>query len=332
MNKIPFTLTGESLTVFHNGTHYFNVGTTQYREIAKAIAAAAWDRIPALLDPNAALQSFLGDGFTATDGGISYHNVPLPESIVTRLHAMAGAGQDPSPLLRFYERLHKNPSFRSREQLHRFMQHLDIAIEPDGTFLAYKGVNSDYTDRHTGKVNNLPGARHVMDRNLVSDDPATACHYGFHVGALEYARGFGSTVVICRVDPENVVCVPNDYSSQKMRVCEYEVVGEWSGQTLSQVSDPEDLPGEDYDIELDDLDDPEDEVLEPVEEVCEPVFTKVAAPKLDRLDAKKLMQRSIEDLRRYASGRLKIHGASKIPGGKSALVSKILKIRRKRAK
>ena len=50
-----------------------------------------------------------------------------------------------------------------------------------------------------------------------------------HVGALAYAitfcSGGGSRIVICEVDPENVVCVPYDCSQQKMRVCEYKVIG-----------------------------------------------------------------------------------------------------------
>jgi hypothetical protein len=49
--------------------------------------------------------------------------------------------------------------------------------------------------------------------------------------------------------------------------------------------------------------------------------------KLDKLDSRGLMQQSLEDLREYAGKGLSIVGASKIPGGKSALVSKILAVR-----
>ena len=98
-------------------------------------------------------------------------------------------------------------------------------------------------------ANAMAGRGHVpikVHRNRVSDDPNTPCHFGLHVGSLEYAQSFGERVVIVRVDPEHVVCVPYDCTSQKMRVCEYEVVGlhieghmpsttiddgEWAGET-----------------------------------------------------------------------------------------------------
>lgn len=369
MNQLPFSLSNESLTIYVGGLPTtVRAGTVQYNQLREAILKDQWDLIPTLLAPGGALAKYLGDRFVAGESGtISYDGVPLPASLTGRISAMAGEGVDPSPLLRFYERLHRNPSYRSREQVFDFLRHLDIAIEADGTFLAYKGINDNYTDVHSGTVPNNPGQKHEMARNLISDDPDQGCHFGYHVGALEYARGFGRVVVICRVDPEHVVCVPKDYSFQKMRVCKYEVVGEWSGETLPVNVDASDLPESDesYEAYEDSFEDDsyfEDPESDPVDEgesdddhepwlgdpaevpgdlVTRPtvkpenpptVIKKMPAPRLDKLDAKGLMKRSIEDLRRYASGRLKILGASKITGGKSTLVAKIMQVRRRKAK
>ena len=108
-------------------------------------------------------------------------------------------------------------------------------------FLAYKGVTSNMTDAHTGTVDNSIGVTNELPRNKISDDPNKDCHFGFHVGALDYAKTFSNRVIICKVDPADVVCVPYDCSQQKMRVCKYKVIGHWNGQPMSSTTiDPGD--------------------------------------------------------------------------------------------
>lgn len=158
---------------------------------------------------------------------------------------MVTRDEDPTKFFLFWERLQQNPSYRSVEQLWRFLSQKGIPFTKDGCFLAYKSVRSNYLDHHSGEYDNTPGRINRMDRNKVSDDPQTPCHEGFHVGALEYARTFGgspSIIVVCKVNPKDVVCVPYDSSSQKMRVCEYKVVGIHNGQFLPDTSFDEDLP------------------------------------------------------------------------------------------
>jgi hypothetical protein len=41
------------------------------------------------------------------------------------------------------------------------------------------------------------------------------------------------------------------------------------------------------------------------------------------------MEFSLDDLRRYATYGMEMVGASKVPGGKSALISKILELRKR---
>jgi len=398
-NALPFSMTGDSVTVFVDGTpHTHHAGTVQYNQIQKAILEKDWAGIPALLAPGGALQKYLGTAFALDNGVVKYNGTALPPALSDRINAMASAGQDPSPLLRFYERLDKNPSYRSREQVFGFLQHLNIAIEPDGTFLAYKGLRDDYLDVYSGTISNKPGAVVKMPRNQISDNPSQTCHVGLHVGARSYAHGFGyGTTVVVRVDPENVVCVPEDHNAQKMRVCEYEVIGDWSGQDMTAVADDSDLPDEEYEVDVDDIDEESEtekytyrvrwseedqehvglvaefpslswfagtpgealngitklvaevlvdmaksketppeplstqEEFPPVTAAQTSMFEKVDYP-LDRMNTRELMEQPIENLRKYASGRLKIHGASKIPGGKSTLVAKIMKVRRRLAK
>ncbi len=166
---------------------------------------------------------------------------------------------------------------------------MGIPITADGCFLAYKGVRADYKDVHSGIFDNSPGQSHEMDRAAVSDDPNYHCHFGFHVGSESYAKGFGPKVVICKVDPEYVVCVPNDYECQKMRVCKYSVIGNYGCQLPSTVF--EDEP-----------------------EVTEAISFDVSASEL--------LSKSIEELRQMAQKL--VVGARHIQGGKLTLVSLIM--------
>ena len=394
---IPYTMTNDQITLVHNGSpHTVLAGTAAFRGIREAIFREAWGDAIAQLSPHAALRAWLRAtanapssvwtsatpvAFTVDDDGtIKYGDEVVPRNLATRIVAMADAGESPVPLLMFYKRLQKNPSKRSVDGLFRFLGHLNIPIEPDGTFLAYKGVREDLLDRHSGKIDNTPGQTITIPRNQVSDDPNTPCHEGLHVGALSYAADFASRVVICRVDPEHVVCVPYDESQRKMRVCEYTVIGHHNGTPMPSttfVPDVEAKPEPEWDGDPEDLDDDvdntgpgavldseplnrsedEDEDDEDDEDEDEdedraarawdgdhehtpppaPTAPKVkpAGPKaaqFNRMSPTKLIEQGIEELRKYASAHLKIVGASKLPGGKSALVSAIMKARKRRSR
>lgn len=228
--SIPFTYTNESITVVYNGkAHVVQRGQPQFINLRNALLAERWEEVPSHLTVSKSLAAWAKGKFTVNETleEFSYEGTPLPKQINLRIISMAAGGKDPTPLFLFYERLQRNPSMRSVEQLYKFLQHTGIPFTTDGCLLAYKGVKNDYTDQHTGKVDNRPGVVNKMARNKISDDPRESCHFGFHVGALTYARTFSQRVIICKVDPEHVVCVPYDHSERKMRVCEYKVIGNY---------------------------------------------------------------------------------------------------------
>jgi hypothetical protein len=346
---IPFTMTRENITVVLDGkTYTVQAGTPQYHGLRDCIFREDWSAISKHVSLTGSLQQWLGDKFVVDGQTISYEGQPIPSSISQRIWAMAAAGESPGPLFAFYERLSRNPSRRSVTQLFDFLAHAGIPLEPDGTFLAYKGVRHDFLDAHSKTFDNTPGNVHRMPRNQISDDPNHACHEGFHVGALEYAGTFSQRIVVCRVDPEHVVCVPYDYDKQKMRVCEYVVVGNFEPNKNDDNGELENLPSTVFIVS--DVDNPDDEKEwggevegeddddEAVDGINLPykqavLSTKPTGPKavmFARMNPGKLMEQSIDDLRKYAAAHLKIVGASKLAGGKSVLVSKILKVRKQR--
>lgn len=360
---IPYTMTQDSITVILDGKPFTTqVGTPQYHGLRDCIFREDWGSVHKHTSTTSALQQWLGDKFVVTgvEGTISYEGAALPSSLVKRIWAMATAGESPGPLFAFYERLSRNPSKRSVDQLFDFMLHANIPIEPDGTLLTYKGVRSDLRDVHSETFDNSPGNTHKMPRNQVSDDPNHACHAGFHVGDLSYARNFSSRVVICRVDPEHVVSVPKDEQWRKMRVCEYTIVGLYGDQPMPSTTfvpdtAPTGMTDDNWGGDVEDLDDEiDDDADKDTANDVEPehadgragadliatssattLTSKPAGPKaatFARMSPTKLIEQGIDDLRKYASAHLKIVGASKLPGGKSALVAAILKARKRRSR
>jgi hypothetical protein len=395
MTTPQYTLTNESITVILKGKPtVVKKGAPNFAAIRSAIIDERWDDIEKHLTVQKSLHEWAKGKFTLNGNNFFYEGQQLPSDINRRIIQMATNGEDPTPLLKFYERLQQNPSYRSVHQLYSFLSHQGIPIRNNGFFLAYKGVKDNFKDAHSGKFDNSPGNVHEMPRNQISDDPKEACHEGFHVGALRYAKGFSQRVVVCEVDPADVVCVPYDSSSEKMRVCKYRVVGNHNGELLPDTTiGDEDLPevepveakkAEEPEIkeEEEDTDDytPENDLLAETCEECETKVpqeqiendghwhadtcvyfkpkakvTKPAKPvkkaseeeiknegkeivekrsskkgfaKFDKMPFDELMKQSLDDLRQYAGKGLEIVGASKIPGGKTALVHRILEVRK----
>jgi len=331
--SIPsYTITTDTITVIVSGkAHTVRKGATNFLALKQAILEEDWDRVPNLLTVAKSVQAWADGEFALTGNKVQYQGEDVPSELNKRILKMITDNVDPKGLLRFWERLQKNPSWRSVQQLFPFLAHEGIPIDEDGCFLAYKGVRDDYKDKHTGRVDNSPGAVNEMPRNKISDDPRTACHYGYHVGALSYAKSFGSRVVIVKVDPADVVCVPYDSSQQKMRVSKYEVIGNWNGRTLPSTSVTKTDIGVENKTKTGVTEGPgvNDK---PIPRTTGRKSRAVELdPKLwegfDEMDEVDLLAQSLDALRKYAAHVLKIVGASKIPGGKRALVQRIIEVR-----
>ena len=199
--------------------------------------------------------------FRIADGVLRYQDEVVSDCITQRVIDMISNGFDHMPMLRFLENLYKNPSFRAVRELYQFLQNKYLPITSDGYFLAYKAVTGDYLDKHTQKISNRVGEVVTMPRHHVDDNCGQPCGSGLHVGAIEYVRTFGSggrdKVVICKVNPADVVSVPLDSEQQKVRCCRYEVVAEYEGEILTPVKDYED----DYEKDDDDYDDSDDDLI-----------------------------------------------------------------------
>ena len=161
------------------------------------------------------------EGDTVIYNGRKFTN-PTMVKIVRRLSKV-----DNAVVGKFVDRVCLNPHTKSAQMLMSFLEHRHLPLAVDGRFIAYKAVNNNYTDLHTGTFYNTPGAILEMPRSEVAFDPNTPCSTGFHVGTWEFAKGFkpaDGRIVLCLVDPYDVVSVPFDSNCQKLRTMRYEVL------------------------------------------------------------------------------------------------------------
>jgi hypothetical protein len=142
-------------------------------------------------------------------------------------------------LVNFYEKVASNPNEHSRTQLYTWLSNREFTITEEGDIIGYKGLENtsegNYQSvssgtatvngvRQTGKIVQNLGDVVEMPRSSVQHDPQVGCHTGLHVGTHEYARDFvggRGSVVLCIVNPRDIVSVPTDCSWAKVRTCRY---------------------------------------------------------------------------------------------------------------
>ena len=347
MSDNTYNISRDSIVCIIDGeTYTVRSGTLNFTEARTAALEERWEDFLELCSVGKGIQRWTDDQFTyeAESGTLLYEGNTLPPELMSRIISMAEKGDDPTRLMKFWKFLTLNTSHRSMQSLYRFLENNGIPIDKDGFVLAYKGINRNYTDRWTGTLDNSPGSIIEMDRNKVSDDPRVACAEGLHLGSEEYAKnwaGSSGRVVICRVNPKDVVCVPYDHGAQKMRSCRYEVLGNYGGKLDDLAYDEDDIDDTDewYDIddtdEWYDIDDTDEWVDTEEEEEDDNEGVDLDAPvklqpwdNFDDLNEIELYSQNLDHLRKYARHYLNIIGASKIPGGKVALIDRILDVRR----
>ena len=138
-----------------------------------------------------------------------------------------------SHLLKFWDKLQKNPNQNSIQMLYKFLEHNGHPIMADGTFIAYKAVRMDLKDHHTGTNEHRKGKVIRMERDKVDSDPTQTCSHGLHICSWDYLKEFhpdSSRLFEVLVDPKDVVAVPNDYNGTKCRCAAYKVYREVTKQ------------------------------------------------------------------------------------------------------
>ena len=227
-----YLLTEKSLSVNLDGRMFIiRVDHPNFETAREAVLEEDWDNVRRAMDIPASIHRHSEGNIKFLNGQLYYKEEPIHNVVSRRVLDLIRINGNFKPLMRFLDRLMVNPSRRSVNELYTFLKHKNMPFTPDGKFLAYKSLRTDWTDHHTGKFSNKIGDTNSMVRNNVCDDAEIGCSYGFHAGSLEYAQSFGgnhSHVVVVEIDPADVVSVPKDCDCQKLRTASYKVVGVYS--------------------------------------------------------------------------------------------------------
>jgi hypothetical protein len=223
------------------------IGSEKHDKILPLLTSGASDdEILAQLDVAKKIENY-GQGEFSVDrdaGTVMIDGTEVHDVIIDRIVEFARKELPYLPLLNFWRNIQSNPSEESKAHLFLFLEANRMVITHDGCFLAYKGVNrndkGDLVDAYTGNFCNNIGAVVTMDRARVNPSRRETCSNGLHVAAFDYVWSqYNHNVKIeVKVNPRDVVAVPEDYNNQKMRVCRYEVVSLNAGKEI----DPNAIP------------------------------------------------------------------------------------------
>lgn len=243
MNKVPYTLSENSLTIFWEGKPYtLRSDHANFQLARQAIFDARYDDLGDLIDIAKSVENFVEGDLEVKDEVVYYKGHRLHGVVVDKLLEMLRAGmKDSAPLVNFITRLQGNPSANSVNELYSFLSYKSLPNTPEGKVLGYKGVQHDFwsstgnadtivlqgetNERH--QILNEVGATIEVQRRCVDDNKDNHCSYGLHIGSYDYADGWagdGGRLLVVEFDPEDAVSVPTDCNFQKLRVCKYTVV------------------------------------------------------------------------------------------------------------
>jgi hypothetical protein len=263
----PYIMQGKNVTIVVDGESYtISEDHINYRSIIEAIKTQDWASIPDLVSPAKAVVNYANGNVTINDGVVTWRGIPMHNSLSDRMVSMLTDGFPIEPLVNFMDNLMNNPSARAVNELYGFLEKCSLPITPDGCFIAYKKVNRNFTDCHTGQVLNKPAALLTEDernqmpmnfdngvqvtvvdgvtsvsmpRNLVDDERDRTCSKGLHFCSREYLQSFGGDVLLAvKVNPADVVSIPSDYNDSKGRTSRYYIdrVIETAPETIEEKS------------------------------------------------------------------------------------------------
>lgn len=254
----PYLIQGTNIiVVIDNKTHTFGSTHIAYNHVKDAIKKNDWDLVKEIIDPKKVVLDFGRGNISLQGEKLFWNNVEMRNVLSDRIIQMYREGFDILPMVNFMDNLMQNPSAKAVKELYEFLEVGNLPITPDGCFLSYKKVRSDYYDCHSGTVLNKPAVYMTeeektalksavsgklsdvsvavedgvtvvsMPRNFVDDERDNHCSRGLHFCSLGYLNHFGGErIVILKINPRDVVSIPSDYNFTKGRTCRYEVVDE----------------------------------------------------------------------------------------------------------
>lgn len=257
-DEISYVVTKASIVLTKgNETRTVKKDFDTYEDVKRHIMNDELDDAWEMSSPREALLKVTKGNVEIEGNTVKFKGLPMRNEMANRIVSLINknGAKYAQHLANFADKCMENPSFRAVNELLGFMEKNTLPITPDGDFLAYKKVGRDFYDIHSRTVLNKPAAlmseaerercpinagkndvvTEIVDgvtvvsmpRNMVDDNYENTCSNGLHVCGYDYLSYFGdntSIILVCKVNPRDVVSVPRDYNDQKMRTCRYEIV------------------------------------------------------------------------------------------------------------
>lgn len=224
LNSYDYTITKNAITILMNGNNYIiPIHDIRYKNIANACIEGNSEEVYKLCNLSSKLQSDTKGSIRSIGSELHIDNEPLGHELTSKIgNAIKSNIENTQTFKNFCKKLSKNPTKKVRENLYKFLSEIGTSFRSNGNILAYKYVDKEsnhYVDSFSGTVKYWLGKSTKMDRKKVNHNPKVACSTGLHAGSWDYVRNNRSTILLVEIDPENVCCVPDDYSFKKMRCC-----------------------------------------------------------------------------------------------------------------
>jgi hypothetical protein len=282
--NIPTVITDDSITVYIDGETY--TVPRDWRGYDHLVHLLRQDpvNVEAVLghvggyDPNFKDHAFTVaedvnmDDIEITRRAVFFKGQRVDTNLTRRLLDVQEAGLPIDPWLKFMSNVYDNPAEYARAELYDWVERSGLPITSDGCFLAYKrvadrltdqsleGDEPRYVDLYSRTFDNSPGQVVQMDRKDVDAVRAHHCSTGLHFCSERYLNGYGANgngqaTLIVKVNPADVVSIPDDYNFSKGRTWRYEVI-----QVIPDPVIPQEIEWDDPVIELDDDDDYQNDI------------------------------------------------------------------------
>lgn len=189
----------------------------------------------------------------------SFSNLALDPALEEHLVRCINDGddEDVKSWANFAERLYGNTDATIRSQIVSWLDAQGwLTIDTKGRLVGYRGCKADGKGTMTpfsvhsgsaivdgtpinGHIPNHIGSIIEMPRNAVQNDPTVGCSSGLHVGTFDYACDWAPNdgwLLRVAVAPEDIVSVPFECSSSKIRCCRFEVLDATPAREVPEIA------------------------------------------------------------------------------------------------
>ena len=242
---ISYLVNPRQVTVIVKGRPYtVNKDDRRYDTVMSLIKDKDEDSLNTLLNKIEGISKKLAGLSITNEGIVTYVNKEgvedvLPPALNKTIVAMYEQDVDSlEPLIKFWEKLKLNPSYRINRCLFDFIEANNIVINDNGNLIMYKivGRTDDkevFVDLYSHNIKQKIGQVIEIARNQVDDDIQKTCSFGLHAAIWNYLPHYGSCVnekdaiILVEIDPQDIVAIPPDYNNSKIRTCKYVLLEEY---------------------------------------------------------------------------------------------------------